>query len=410
MPGMKATTQKTRVLVVGGGFAGTKATLELAKNKNCEVTLLSDHSHFRYYPTLYHAATGGNRAGSRIRLSNILTGLPVTFVRGEAVKLNRKQKYVQTSDGKKLYFDTLLLALGNITNYFGIKGLAEHSFGIKSTEQAEEFKQHLHKQFVANGCPDLNYVIVGGGPTGIELAGALPDYLRDVMKRHGVSDCKLTITLIDSSPRLLPRSPIQVSRAITKRLRKLGITIMVNTAVKNQTDDTLMAGDTPLKSRTVVWTAGVTTNPFFKENNFNLTPRGKVVVDEYLQTEPDIFVMGDNADTTYSGQAQTALYDGEFVAKNITRQTESKLMRSYLPKQPVTVIPVGARWATVQWGTFVFSGRIGWILRSLADLIGFHDLQSWPKAGGQWVKTMEGDNLDCPNCTKIETSPQTSTV
>lgn len=387
-------TTKTRILIVGGGFAGVKATLELAKDDRFEVTLLSDHSHFRYYPGLYRTATGGKRTGARIRLENILQDSPGTFVRASAVKLDRKNKTIHTGDGKKIPYDKLLLALGNVTNYFGIKGLKEHSFGIKSTEEAEEFKKHLHKQFIENGCPDLNYVIVGGGPTGIELAGALPAYLKEIMSMHNVKECKLQISLVEAAPHLLPRAPKDVSAAITKRLRGLGIKLYLGKAVQGATGDTLMLGDMKLPSHTVVWTAGVTNHPFFKDNNFELAGRGKVTVNEYLEAEPDIYVLGDNADTQYSGQAQTALYDAEFVAHNLSAQQDGEQPSAYVPKEPITVIPVGPRWASVQWGKRHFTGFLGWILRQLADLIAFHDLQSWPKAGEQWMTSMGEDDAD----------------
>ncbi|HSX29037.1 MAG TPA: NAD(P)/FAD-dependent oxidoreductase [Candidatus Saccharimonadales bacterium] len=386
------------VVIVGGGFAGTKAALELADCGNCRVTLVSDHTHFRYYPGLYHAATGGKRAGSRLRLENIVDESKVTFVQAQVTKLDLNKKHIITSDGKSITYDMLVLALGNVTNYFGIPGLKEFSFGIKSTEEAEKFKNHLHQQLLEDGKPDPHYIIVGGGPTGIELAGALPGYLRGVMKKHGVKARRLHIELVEAAPRLLPRSPKSVSRAITRRLRSLGVHVMVNTAVKGQTPDTLMVGDKPLKSETVVWTAGVTNNPFFKENNFKLTERGKVEVDEYLQSEPHIFILGDNANTPFSGLAQTALHDGVFVAENIKRLLHDKRMQPYKPKRPITVIPVGKNWASVEWGTWHFNGYIGWILRLFADLIGFHDLQSWPKAGEQWIASMSDEQLNCPNC------------
>ena len=395
---------KTNIVIVGGGFAGTKAALELSNCDNCQVTLVSDHSHFRYYPGLYHAATGGKRAGSRIRLENILDESKVTFIRAEATSLDRAKKQIVTKDGQRISFDSLVLALGNVTNYFGIDGLKEYSFGIKSTEEAEEFKNHLHQQLLEDGRPDLNYVIVGGGPTGIELSGALPGYLREVMKKHGIKARKLHIELVEAAPRLLPRSPKNVSRAISRRLRRLGVKIMTGTAVQGRTPDTLMAGDKPLKSETVVWTAGVANHPFFKQNGFTLTERGKVAVDDYLQAEPGIFVMGDNANTPYSGLAQTALHDGMFVADNLKRQTEGKMMHAYHAKRPITVVPVGKNWASVEWGERHFNGYIGWVLRSLADLIGFHDLQSWPKAGEQWITSMADENLNCPNCSSAQTT------
>ncbi len=389
---------KTKVVIVGGGFGGTKAALDLAKQDNIQVTLISDHSHFRYYPGLYHSATGGKRAGARIRLSNILEDSGVTFVRVAATRLDREKKQLHTSDGKKYEYDTLILALGNITNYFGIKGMQEFSYGIKSTEEAERFKRHLHEQLAHDGSPDPNYVIVGGGPTGIELAGALPGYLKDVMKKHGLKERKLHIELVEAAPRLLPRSHKDISKAVAKRLKALGVQLYLGTAVQGTTADMLMAGDRPLKTHTVVWTAGVTCNPFFRDNNFKMTDRGKVEVDEYLQAEPDIFVLGDNANTVYSGMAQTALYDAEFVSDNIKRQQESKMPQSYTPKKPISVIPVGPGWAAVEWGNKRYSGLIGYILHLLADLVAFHDLESWPKAGEQWLQSMADQEQDCPTC------------
>jgi NADH dehydrogenase len=398
MPTMSTTT-KTKVLIVGGGFGGVKAALELSKSKNCEVTLISDHSHFRYYPGLYKAATGGKRAGSRIRLSTILEGRNVHFVRASVTKLDRDKKEISTTEGKSYTFDTLVIGLGNVTNYFGIKGLPEFSYGIKSTEEVERFKKHLHETLANTGKPDENYIIVGGGPTGIELAGALPGYMAGVMKRHGVTGEKLNIQLVEAAPMLLPRSPKHISEAVSKRLEKLGVQVMVGTAVGGQTTDALMAGDKPLRTKTVVWTAGVTNNPFFKENNFKLTDRGKVEVDEFLQAEPDIFVIGDNANSQFSGMAQTALYDAEFVAGNIARTTRGKMPVAYVPKKPISVIPVGPKWATVEWGKKTFAGFFGWTLHVFVDLIAFHDLESWPKAGAQWMESMsESDAEICPSC------------
>lgn len=397
---MTTSSRVNHVLIVGGGFGGTRAALTLAGSGTCRVTLVSDHSHFRYYPGLYHTATGGRRAGTHIPLKNILRGTNVTFIRATAKQLDQANKELLLTNGKTVSYDQIILGLGNVTNYFGIPGLPEYSYGIKSIEEAERFKQHLHEQLAEDGRPDLNYVIVGGGPTGIELAGALPGYLRQVMRKHGLRERTLHITLIEAAPRLLPRMPKDISAAISRRLKKLGITIMLGTAVKGETADTLMAGDKPIKTETVIWTAGVANNPFFKENGFALTDRGKVEVDEYLQAAQDVFVIGDNANTPYSGLAQTALHDATFVAHNIIRSLGGKMPESYKPKEPISVIPVGKNWASVQWGRKHFNGYAGWVLRLLADLVAFHHLESWPKAGEQWMQSAREDDWNCPSCTQ----------
>lgn len=388
---------KQRVLILGGGFAGVKAALDLCKDDRFDVTLLTDDPELRYYPTLYHSATGGKRANSAIPLETIFEGKRVTISIGTAKKLIRKDKTVTTDKGRAYEYDTLLVSLGVVTNYFGIPGLPEYSYSIKTQTEAARFKRHLHQQLADERRPDLHYVIVGAGPTGIELAGALPGYLKHIMKVHGVKHRAIHIDLIEASPRLLPRLPKDTSKAVRKRLKKLGIRLYLNSTVEGETADTLTVSGKPIRSHTVVWTAGVTNHPFFKDNGFVLTARGKVATDIYLQAEPDIYVLGDNANTPYSGMAQTALRDGAFVARNLKRHESGWRPRSYVAKPPVSVIPCGPHWAAVVWGQARLYGWIGWLLREAADINGFRDLEPWKKAGKQWFSEFTAED-DCPVC------------
>lgn len=390
---------KIKTLIVGGGFGGIKAALELADNEHFDVTLLSDQPDFHYFPTLYHTATGGRKAESSIPLNSLFEGKNVKLIQGKAEHIDRHKHQIKTTDGKKYEYDTLVLALGSVPNYFGIKGIEEFSYSISTPEKAKQFKNHLHEQLVSQHAPDLNYVIVGGGPTGIELSGSLTGYLKEIMKAHGIKHRAIHVDLIEAAPKLLPRMPKAMSRAVARRLRRLGVKLYLGKVVQGETADTLMVDDKPIQSHTVVWTAGTTNNPFFKNNGFALNERGKVKVDEYMQAEPDIFIVGDNADTKYSGMAQTALYDGDYVANNLKRNAEGKLMHRYEPKEPIYVIPAGEHWAAVLWGKVQIYGFPGWVLRSLADLRGFSDYQPWWKAGAQWMTSFEGEE-ECPECAK----------
>src|SRR6478752_5227003 len=152
--------KKEKVLIVGGGFGGVKAALELGKDSRFEVTLLSETNHFRYYPTLYHAATGGKRQNAIIPLAELFADSPVQVLQGRATILDRKAKTITTDKDETLAYETLILALGVVTNYFGIPGLPEFSYSIKSADQVERFKHHLHQQLIDDRKPDLNYVIV----------------------------------------------------------------------------------------------------------------------------------------------------------------------------------------------------------------------------------------------------------
>jgi NADH dehydrogenase len=171
----------------------------------------------------------------------------------------------------------------------------------------------------------------------------------------------------------------------------------LNSAVQGETADELTVNGKPVRSHTVVWTAGVTNHPLYKANEFVLTKRGKVSVDTFLQAEDNIYVLGDNANTPYSGLAQTALRDGEFVANNLKRKADGKNMKSYVAKQPVTVIPAGPLWAAVVWGKLKLFGSLGWILREGADFVGFHDLEPWDVAAKQWLTEFTAQD-DCIVC------------
>ena len=388
---------QTRVLVVGGGFGGVKTALELSKSDAIDVTLLTSQPDFHYYPTLYHTATGGAQAQSSIPLSRLFQDTSVSVQLGTATTIDRKRKRLGTDDGATYNYDILVLALGSVPNYFGIKGIEEYSYNIITPDNARRFKAHLHQQLVDNHKPDLNYVVVGGGPTGIELSGALAGYLKDIMKAHGIRHKAIHIDLVEAAPKLVPRMPALMSKAITRRLRSLGITLYLNQRVEGQTADALTVNGKPIQSHTVVWNAGMAINPFFKQNNFTLTERGKVAVDDYLEIEEDVYVIGDNAATQYSGMAQTALYDALFISDNIKRKLNGKLMKRYMPKTPIYVIPVGDHWAAVLWGKRQIYGLAGWMLRLAADLVAFKDYEPWWRAGKQWMTEFEADS-ECPTC------------
>jgi NADH dehydrogenase len=383
------------VLIVGGGFGGIKAAHTLAKDKRFEVSLLSPDSELRYYPTLYLTATGRSRSNSSIPYSTIFEDQPINLIKGEAKVLDRKAKTVTTTDQKVYQYDSLILAVGVVTNYFGIPGLAEFSYSIKTQDEVKRFKDHLHKQLVEDKKPDLNYIIVGAGPTGIELAGSLPGYISYIMKNHNLSEKKIHVDIVEANSRLLPTLPPSTSRKVAKQLKKLGIKLYLNSKVEGENADGLTVNGKPILSHTVVWTAGVTNNPFFSENQFVLMGRGKVGVDSYLQAEPNVYVIGDNANTPFSGLAQTALYDGQFVAKNLIRTLDGKTPYNYNPRKPITVIPGGPDWAAVVWGKMHLNGKLGYMLREAADLEGFHDIEPWPEATKQFFyQFLRQDNCD----------------
>ncbi len=388
---------KHKIVIVGGGFAGIKAALELADDHRFSVTLISSLASFRYYPTLYRTATGGRRLISDIPLTEIFNGKQINIINDEVISVDRDKRCVITKVKHSIPYDALVLALGVRTNYFHIEGLEKFSYGIKSIEDAEKLKSHLHQQMIDDKCLDLNYVVVGGGPTGIELAGVLPTYIRKIAESHGLPCKKIHIDLVEAAPRLLPRMPKDISRRVARHLRKLGIKTYLKTAVQAQTADALMIHNKPIRSHTVIWTAGVANHPFFTDQNFQLARNGKVRVDQFLQTEPGIYVIGDNADTPYSGMAQTALYDGKYLAKNLQLLANNKDPIPYKAKKPVYVIPAGPKFAAVLWGRVRAYGIIGWTLRRTADFMAYRDYLPWDLAAKLWMAE-DDEEESCPYC------------
>ncbi len=392
--------QKKRVLILGGGFGGIKTALGLNDESAYDVTLLSDKTDFKYYPALYRSATGMSRTASIIPLDQIFHGKHITLLHEHALKLDRAASVVTTVSGKSIPYDILVVALGSVTNYFGINGLAEYSYGIKTIEEAETLKKHLHELMLNEHKPDLNYVVVGGGPTGIELVGALPHYLKWIMKHHGIKNRRINIELVEASPRLLPRMPKDLSAAVERHLRKMGVKLHLAQKVEAETADALIINGRPIKSHTVIWTAGMSSNVFISENGFTLD-HGKVVVDEFLRAKNEqaenIYVIGDNALTEYSGMAQTALHDAAFLARNLRRLANDDVPLAYKPKRPIYVYPAGERWSAVLWGPVRIYGWLGWALREAADWVGYHDVEPWWKASELFMAEAETDEM-CPVC------------
>lgn len=389
---------KFKALIVGGGFGGIKTALDLSLDRRFSITILTHKPTFRYYPSLYHTATGGSKETSSIPIKDIFEDYPsVKLVIDSAKTLDREKKFILTESGEKHEYDVLILALGMKTNYFGIPGLEELAYGVKTNAEAERLKKHIHKHITKNKHTDLNYVVVGGGPTGVELAGVLGEYVAKVCDKHDVKKSSIHVDLVEASSRLLPIMPKPVSKKVAKQLRKRGVRIYLNSAVKSLSDDELMVNDKPIRSHTVIWTAGASNNEFFTNNGFQISGNRKVRVDQFLQAERGIYVIGDNADTPYSGVAQTALRDGQYIAENIIRLANDDYPIPYEAKRPIYVLPAGPKWAAVVWGRTYIYGRLGWWLRRAADFVAYKDYEPWFKATKHWFSEYKEEDL-CPTC------------
>ncbi len=368
------------VTIVGGGFGGVKAALEIARDRSAKVTLISDKPHFQYYPALFSTATGHTHRQSWVPLTTIFKNHPnVTLVNDAISTIDTSARLLKGAES--YHYNTAILALGNVTTYFGIEGIDSFAYGIKSQQEIQRLQAHLWQDMSDGKDSEKHYVIIGAGPTGVELAGALGQYIRRLREHFGIRKKRITISIIEAAPRVLPRMSAQSSQRAHKRLRKLGVHVEVNKKVEKQTATELIVNGKPLTTQTVIWTSGVANSPFYKANEtqFSFNERGKVNVDKFMQAAPHVYVIGDNANTPYAGLAQTALHDAVFVAKHLKGNSSV-----YKAKQPPNVVPIGERWAVFEWRWIRFGGKLGGALRSIADMIGYHDILPMHGAMQQW--------------------------
>ena len=373
------------VVIVGGGFGGIKTALELSKDKKINVTLVSDKDHFLFYPALYSTATGRSRKQSIIPLTKLFQNTDVTVIQDTVTGLDTTRRYV-IAKNNQIHYDRVVFALGVVTSYFGISGLDTYSYSIKSAHEIERFKKHLHDTLTSEKHLDRNYVIVGAGPTGVELSASLAHYLQHIAAAHRIKHSRIRLSLVEAAPRVLPRMSEQASALVEERLKDLGVTVMTNKKVESEDDDSIIISGKDIPSKTVVWTSGVSNHPFFAEHAdlFRLAKNGRVEVDNHLKASNHIYVIGDNANTPYTGLAQTAIYDGHFVARSIKAETDKSALLVYKPKKNPVVIPVGDNWAILEYGPIRITGFLAAWIRKAADLIGYLDFFPLFKAVDLW--------------------------
>lgn len=386
------------ILILGGGFGGVSAALQLLKNLPqgiARVRLISERKHLEYTAALYRTVTGRSLAEACIPYATIFQDLPLELLQEHIAHIDLAAQSLTGTSGSRYRYDFLILALGSETTFFGIPGMQERSFGMKSITEALRLKRHLHEMLQSH--PSSHMVIVGGGATGVELAGELGIYAEETARRHGHLHTPITLDLVEAMPRLLPALPPAFAARVTQRLRMLGVRIHLGCRVLREEKGRILLSEGALLSQTVIWTAGVRAHSLLGHTeNLVVDQKGRGVVDAFLHAKghENVFLIGDCAATPFSGMAQTALRDGAYVATSLARIVRHLPPRPYLPCPTAYVIPVGHHWAAVLLGPLRFYGRVGWWLRRLADLKVMFLYLPWRKAIVAWY----GGEQSCESC------------
>ncbi|MBP9738993.1 FAD-dependent oxidoreductase [Candidatus Saccharibacteria bacterium] len=388
----------TRVVVVGGGFGGVKTALELANKPGFAVQLISDNSHFEYHGALYRSAVGHSPMEVVIPLKDIFAHAKnVEVVLDSIGFVNAKKHCLASLTGNTYPYDKLVLALGNTVNYFGIPGVEENSEAMHNINSTIKLRTKLVELFSKKHSKPVRIAVIGAGASGVELAAEIPQFAAFIAKKHRLKVPHVKVVLVDGGDRVLPLLKPTASTKAEQKLKKLGVELHLNIKVESCDSGNVCMSAGNLGADLIVWTAGSKPSEFYAKNPdvFTLSRNGKVVVDEYLRVKnwQNIFVIGDNADTKYSGMAQTALYNALYVSKLLMKQHQQKAISKYRNKKPVYVITVGPKWAVAQIGNRVLSGRAGWSVRRQADLAIFRNFQPYREAIKTWRQADKMSNI-----------------
>jgi NADH dehydrogenase len=381
--------KKLRVVIVGGGFGGVKAALELSRQPEVSIQLISDSTHFEYHGALYRSAVGHSPKEVVIPLKEIFENTKnVQVVLDKISYIDDKKKLVVGSGGEIYFYDKVIFSLGSTVNYFGIDGLKEHSETMHDISSTLRLRKKMVDVFSTPKHRPVRIAIVGGGASGVELATEVKTFAELIAKNHKLPKPNVRVILIEAGDRLLPNLSPKASKIIAKRLIKLGVEIYLNLAVESCEEGNLCLSAGNIGADILIWTAGVKPVEFYNANSqvFTLERNGRVAVDDFMhaQGHKDIYVIGDNAQTKYSGMAQTAIYDAKYVAKNIIAEINKNKVSRYRAQKPIFVITGGGKWAVVQINNRVISGARGWRIRRKADLAIFRNFEPYQQAIKIW--------------------------
>jgi NADH dehydrogenase len=377
-----------RVVIIGGGFGGLSAALGL-KRAPVQVTLLDRHNYHLFQPLLYQVATGSlSPANIAEPLRNILKKQKNTHVLlAEATQIDAANRRVILSDGA-IDYDTLVVATGSSHQYFGHDEWQKFAPGLKTVEDATAMRRRILLAFeAAEREPDpakrrawMTFVIVGGGATGAELAGALGEIANDTLRHNfrGIDPTQASILLVEGAERVLPPYPPRLSEAARRMLIRLGVTIRTGAVVTDIEDRsvTIRAGERleKIPTRTVLWAAGVLGSPLGRclseQAGAPIDKAGRVIVEPDLSVpgHPEIFVIGDLANYLHQtgqplpGVAQPAIQEGTYVAEVIARRLRADETRPfhYFDKGNMATIGRGA--AVADLHGLELAGLPAWLL------------------------------------------------
>ena len=381
------------VVIVGGGFAGLNAARTLAR-RPVRITLLDRQNHHLFSPLLYQVATAALSPGEIAEPIRAILRKHrnVHVLLGEVASIEPAARTVVLTDGERLNYDYLILATGARHSYFGHDEWEPLAPGLKTLDDALEVRRRILLAFeLAEREQDpavrealLTFVIVGGGPTGVELAGAISEIARHTIARdfRSIDPSQARVVLVEAGPRVLSMYPPELSASAERTLRSLGVEVRTNAMVTAITPEAVHVGDALIPTRTALWAAGAVASPVAKSLGAPLDRNGRVLVEPDLSVpgHPEIFVVGDLAHFAHQtgkplpGVAQVAIQQGRAAAENVWRTIAGQPRRPFRYHDLGNMAIIGRGAAIADLGRLRLTGPLAWLVWAFIhvfNLIGF---------------------------------------
>ncbi|UYM86409.2 NAD(P)/FAD-dependent oxidoreductase [Leptospira borgpetersenii] len=372
-------TRKRKIVVVGAGFGGLQVIKKLSQNNNLDITVIDKKNHHLFQPLLYRVATAVlSPADIAIPIRSLVgERLNVTVVLGEATKVDLATKTVYYQNTSTNY-DYLILSAGAKSSYFGNDHWEKYTIGLKNLKDALRIRHKLLISFEKaelSGDPEvvkalLNYVIIGGGPTGVELAGSIAELSHQIIRDefHTIDPALSKITLIEAAPRLLTTFDPSLGEFTKKRLESRGVEVLTGTRVIDINERGVQLEEKMITTQTVIWAAGVQANTIASTLGVTLDRGGRVIVDEFCNIEghPEVFVIGDIANYSKGlerplpGVSPVAMQQGRYVAALIQGDLKNKKRKSFRYVDKGSMATIGRTDAVAQMGVLRMRGLFGW--------------------------------------------------
>ena len=384
---MVAMQRRLRVVIIGSGFGGMQAAQSLARAE-VEVILIDRNNYHTFVPLLYQVAAAElEPAQIAYPIRTLLRRAPnLHFLMAEVRRVNFEARLVETKDAA-ISYDFLLLATGSQTQFFGVSGAKEHTWPMRNLQEAIALRNQVLSCFeratrepeFTRREPLLTFVIVGGGPTGVELAGALVELTRGPFQKDYplLNRRQVRIVLLQSGSRLLAGLPRQLGDYTYRKLRRLGVTVQLNSRVSQVNHTTVQMQDGQvISAATVIWAAGLTAAMPEASKNLSSHSKGKLAVHSTLQVldHPEVYAIGDLAAVESGGKALAgvapeALQQGVAVARNIKRQLRGKEPKPFHYFNKGRLAIIGGYAGVGKIGPFAFSGFLAWFMWLAVHLV-----------------------------------------